>query len=205
MASGPRVVAELGRPETADETAARKAESSRVYRSSKTFKNLIAALVVTVGVVAIVYFGVPRGTPPEPDPVDVAAAAAIVQDSRARLVIVPEVPTDWRANSAQVVDGAWRVVYAPTTGFVHIAQGFDADENWPTRLLGGYAPSDSILIDGIEWDAYDLPGDAGIRYALVTDAGHDTIAVYGSVSPEAAATAARGVTDQIRTLREEKP
>jgi hypothetical protein len=45
--SAQRVVAELGRPETPEETAARKAESSRVYRSSQNFRNLIAARAST--------------------------------------------------------------------------------------------------------------------------------------------------------------
>ena len=43
MAKQPRVVAELGRPETPDETAARKAASSAAYRSSKTVRNLVVA------------------------------------------------------------------------------------------------------------------------------------------------------------------
>lgn len=205
MASGPRIVAELGRPETPDETAARKAESSRVYRSSQTFRNLIAALIVTVAVVAVVYFGVPRGTPPETEPIDVAAAAAQVSADRGRTVIVPEVPGSWRANAARVEDGAWTVVYAPTTGFVRIAQGFDAPSTWTSTLLGGFAPTGGTTIDGVEWDVYDLPGDDGIRYALATDAGPDTIVVYGSMSAETAETAAEGITAQISTLREETP
>ncbi|CAN7325661.1 DUF4245 family protein [Microbacterium sp. LjRoot45] len=205
MASGPRIVAELGRPETPDETAARKAESSRVYRSSQTFRNLIAALIATVAVVAVVYFGVPRGTPPAPEPVDVSAAASVVSSDRGRTVVEPEVPASWRANAARVEDGAWTVVYAPPKGFVRIAQGFDAAEDWPTTLLGGYAPTGTTTVDGITWDVYDLPGDAGIRYALVTDAGADTVAVYGSMSAETAKAAAAGLADQIRTLREETP
>ena len=47
MAKQPRVVAELGRPETPDETAARKAASSAAYRSSKTVRNLVVALLVS--------------------------------------------------------------------------------------------------------------------------------------------------------------
>ena len=43
MAQHPRIVAELGRPETPDETASRKAESSRVYRASQNTRNLIVA------------------------------------------------------------------------------------------------------------------------------------------------------------------
>jgi len=205
MASGPRIVAELGRPETPDETAARKAESSRIYRSSQTFRNLIAALIITVAVVAVVYFGVPRGTPPEQPPVDVAAAAAEVSASLDRTVIVPEVPESWRANAARVEDGAWTVVYAPQKGFVRIAQGFDAPDSWTSTLLSGFAPTASTTVDGIAWDVYDLPGDNGIGYALATDAGADTIVVYGSMSAETAETAASGLTAQIRTLREETP
>lgn len=205
MASGPRVVAELGRPETPEETAARKAESSRVYRSSQSFRNLIAALLVTVAVVAVVYFGVPRGTPPLPEPVDVAAAASAVSSPSGGAVVVPEVPEDWRANSAAVEDGAWTVVYAPPTGFVRVAQGFGVSDTWAATLLGGRAPTGTTAIDGVEWDVYELGGDANLRYALVTDAGRDTVAVYGSMSAETAEVAARGLSDQIRTLREENP
>ncbi|RZI80237.1 MAG: DUF4245 family protein [Microbacterium sp.] len=205
MASGPRVVAELGRPETPDETAARKAESSRVYRSSQTFKNLIAALIVTVAVVAVVYFGVPRGTPPEPEPVDVAASAAAVQPPSGGTVIVPEVPDDWRPNSARVEDGAWRVVYAPPSGFVRIEQGFGVPDTWVANVLGGRAPTGTTAIDGIEWDVYELDGTANLRYALATDAGDDIVVVYGSMTAETAEIAARGIADQIRTLREEAP
>ncbi|KZE91348.1 DUF4245 family protein [Microbacterium sp. TNHR37B] len=205
MASGPRVVAELGRPETPEETAARKAESSRVYRSSQTLRNLVAALVVTVAVVAVVYFGVPRGTPPEPKPADVAAAAARVSASLDRIVLVPDVPAGWRANSAQMDAGAWVTVYAPGDGFVRIAQGFDADEQWAASLLGGFAPTGTTTVDGIEWDVYDLPGTARLSYALATEAGADTVVVYGSMSAETAQTAAEGLTDQIRRLREETP
>jgi hypothetical protein len=205
MASGPRIVAELGRPETPEETAARKAESSRVYRSSQSFRNLIAALLVTVAVVAVVYFGVPRGTPPEPTPVDVAAAAATVQSPSGSEVIIPEVPSDWRANSARVKDGDWRIVYAPSAGFVIVSQGFNAPDTWAATLLGGRAPTGTTSIDGIEWDVYELGGDANLRYALVTDAGRDTVAVYGSMSAATAEIAASGITDQIRALREETP
>ena len=53
--AGPRIVAELGRPETPQETADRKAASSARYRSSKTFRNLVAALLITIAVVAVVY------------------------------------------------------------------------------------------------------------------------------------------------------
>ena len=56
----PRVVAELGRPETSQETADRKAESSRLYRVRKTPSNLVWALLVSLGVVLVMVMITPR-------------------------------------------------------------------------------------------------------------------------------------------------
>lgn len=205
--AGRRIVAELGRPETPAETADRKAAASAAYRSSKTFRNLIAALVVTVAVVVIVAFGVPRGEAPEPKPVDVAAAAESTSASLGVPLLVPEVPSDWRANSARVEDRMWRVVYAPPKGqFVRIAQGLATDAGWPTEVLGGFAPTGTVTIAGLEWDEYDIPDAAragNVTYALATPAGEDTVLVYGTMTAETAAVAAESVADQVRNLREE--
>jgi hypothetical protein len=46
-AKAKRVVAELGRPETPEEEAARRAENSRLYRQRKTVNNLVYSLIVT--------------------------------------------------------------------------------------------------------------------------------------------------------------
>lgn len=206
MADGPRIVAELGRPETPQETADRKAAASAVYRSSQTFRNLIAALIVTVAVVAVIALGVPRGSLPDPEPVDVAASAARVQASLDHTLIVPEVPSTWRANSARMEGGMWRVVYAPKEGFVNVGQGFDVPEGWASAKLGNISPTGSVTIDGIEWDEYTISAASrtdGITYALSTDAGADAVLVYGKTNAADAAIAAEGVADQIRALREE--
>ncbi|MBN9175931.1 MAG: DUF4245 family protein [Microbacterium sp.] len=208
MASAPRIVAELGRPETPQETADRKAASSAAYRSSKTFRNLIAALIVTVAVVAVVYLGVPRGSLAEPEPVDVAAAAAQVSASLDHTILVPTVPADWRANSARVEGQMWRVVYAPASGYVRVAQAIDAPDGWVQTELGGYAPTGSVTISGIDWDEYRIPSAGrtdSVSYALATDAGTDVVLVYGDTDADTAAIAAGGVADQIRALREETP
>lgn len=76
MSKQPPIVAELGRPETPDETAARKAASSKAYRGSQTVRNLVAALLVTVAVVAVIIFAVPRGEPVKAEEIDVAGIAA---------------------------------------------------------------------------------------------------------------------------------
>lgn len=209
MASAPRVVAELGRPETPDETAARKAASSHAYRSSQTFRNLIVALLVTLVVVVIVVFGVPRGSLPEQESIDVAAAAAAAQAELGRPLVSPETPEGWRANVAQFETGAWVVAFTPDVfasdeGFVRVAQGLGADEQWASRTLGGYAPTGSVTIDGIVWDEYDLPGSppaSRVSYALATQAGTDIVLVYGPTSADDAALIASALADDVRSLR----
>lgn len=206
MATGPRIVAELGRPETPAETADRKAAASRAYRQSKTFRNLVAALLVTMAVVAVVYFGVPRGSLPDPEEADVAAAAQSASASVGHSLLVPVVPEDWRANSARLEGSMWRVVYAPPSGYVRVAQGVDVEAGWAAKVLGGFAPSGSVTIDGITWDEYTIPSAARtdtVSYAISTTAGSDTVLIYGATDASTAAVAATGVTDQILKMREE--
>lgn len=208
MAATRRIVAELGRPETPEETADRKAASSQAYRSSKTFRNLITALLVTLAVVAVIIAAVPRGSLDEPEPVDVAAAAAQAQERVEHPLLIPQVPGDWRANSARMEGSVWRVVYAPATGFVRVAQGIGVDETWVSQTLGGFAPSGDIAIDDVDWEVYEIPASAradNISYALATRAGGDTVLIYGATDAATAARAAEGVADQVRRLQEETP
>ena len=213
MTRGPRIVAELGRPETPEETADRKAESSRVYRSSQNVRNLIAALLATLAVVVVIIFAVPRGTPPEREPIDVAAVAADIAASEGRTVITPELSDGWVVNNARIEGNgpvrAFTVVYAPAgedeRGFLRVAQGFDADESWAARVLSGAAPQDTVTIDGITWERYELDPDrtGNISVALATEAGADTVLIYGAASEKALEETARSVADQITALREE--
>ncbi|MEE2814944.1 MAG: DUF4245 family protein [Actinomycetota bacterium] len=211
MSREPRVVAGLGRPETAQETADRKAEASRVYRSSQTFRNLIAALIVTVAVVAIVVLGVPRGEVPDRPAIDVAAIAADVEKSMQRPALVVEADNYWRVNEAALSGGStrvWTITLAPAAddarGFVRVAQAFDADVTWAPQVLDGMAPNGTTTIAGREWDEFDLRGrgSANISYAIGTQSGPDYVLLYGSQSPEATAELAETLSAQIDDLEE---
>ncbi|KAA9130624.1 DUF4245 family protein [Microbacterium caowuchunii] len=208
----PRVVAELGRPETPSETASRKAESSRIYRSSQTFRNLIAALLVTLAVVAVVVLGVPRGDVAAPPDIDVAEVAAGLGEVYGRTVISPDVPDDWRVNAAKMEGDsvkAFTAVYVPDdTSFIRVSQAFDPDPSWASRTLSGEVPDGTVTIEGITWDEYRISDSAragNISYALGTQAGTDQILIYGTADAETAATVAAGLTDQITTRAKETP
>lgn len=207
---GPRVVAELGRPETPQETAERKALSSHAYRSSQTFRHLIAALLVTVAVVVVVVLGVPRGTITPADDIDVVAEAQKMSEAYDRTVLAPDLPADWGVNSAQIEGdevSAWTIVYVPDdTSYLRVAQAFDPDASWVSRTLSGATPEGTVTVAGITWDEYEItdPADAGnVSYALATGAGADQILLYGTADAATTAVAAEAVADQIRELQKE--
>ncbi|KNY07542.1 DUF4245 family protein [Microbacterium sp. GCS4] len=212
MSKRPPVVAELGRPETPEETATRKAEFSRAYRSSQTIRGLVAALIATLAIVAVIVFAVPRGEPATPQTIDVARIAADVETTMGSPVIVPIDDDFWRVNAAGLTSDAtvvWDVTLAPASenerGFVKFAQAFDADSSWAPQRLNGIAPTDTTTIGGLEWDVYSL-GDAGakqnITYAIGTQAGDDYVLLYGSRSADSTAELAESLVPQIRELSE---
>ncbi|HCS61913.1 MAG TPA: DUF4245 domain-containing protein [Microbacterium sp.] len=213
MSKNAPIVAELGRAETPEETAARKAEFSKNYRASQNFRNLIAALIVTVAVVAIVIFAVPRGQRvPEPE-IDMAGIAQQVESSMDRPVLVPELSDFWRVNDAQLEGGAttvWKITLAPAAdderGFLKIAQAFDTDSTWAPPVLNGFAATDTVSIDGIVWDVYDLPAstDNNVTYAVGTQTGDDYVLLYGARSADSTAKFAESLTPQLEEIEEAK-
>lgn len=208
MASTPRVVAELGRPETPEETAARKAESSRIYRGSQTARNLIAALLVTLAIVFVVVLAVPRGEPAPKDPIDVAEVAQQVERARGVEVVVPTVPATWSINGASVEDDdVWTIIYAPPgdSGFIRVSQALDVDDTWESQLLRGAVPVETTTIDGVVWDRYDIsdPASTGnVTGALGVTAGADRILVYGDAAADDLALVAGSLADQVTDLQE---
>jgi len=212
MSKGPAINADLGRPETPEETAARKAASSKAYRSSQTVRNLVAALLVTLLVVFVIVAVVPRGEPVAQKPIDVAGIAEGVESTMDSPVIVPELGDFWRVNAAELQSGAtvvWEITMAPAAdderGFIKLAQAFDADSSWAPQRLSGVAPTDTVRIGGLEWDVYK-PGNAGadanVTYAIGTQAGDDYVLLYGSRSADSTAELAESLIPQIRTVSE---
>lgn len=211
MSKSAPIVAEIGRPETPEETAARKAAFSKTYRASQNFRNLIAALLVTLAVVAVVIFAVPRGERASETKVDVAAIAQDVESTMGRPALVPELDDFWRANAAELQSGAtvvWNITLAPAAederGFIRVAQAFDDDSSWAPQMLNGTAATDTTQIGGLDWDVYALRGDAedNVSYAIGTQAGDDYILLYGSRSAASTAELAESLIPQINAIAE---
>lgn len=187
----PRVVAELGRPETPDETAERRAVASRARRQNQTLLNLIFALVASLAVVAVIILVVVRPDAAPREPVDFRTIAT-ESDASAPLA-VPDLSPDWKSNSAiydaEASDGVanWYVGFiTPQQQFIGMRQGIDANPTWLSNQLAGVASTGSMTVDGVTWDVYDRrdtkdPGN--LAYAMSTVGTRSTWVIYGT-APE---------------------
>ncbi len=204
----PRVVAELGRPETPEETAARKAEQSRLYRDRKTLRNLLYALLVSVGLVAVIVFLVPRTEGSLLQDIDYAQVAAGAQSSLPVPLAVPDLPSDWTSNAAEIRTAtrddvvSWYIgLITPDDEFLGLTQAIDANPSWLADQVGqGYA-SGVVTIDGVEWTIYDnrsATTDVGnTKYAMSTESGPTTYVLAGTAEPADFETVARSISTNV--------
>ena len=187
------IVAELGRPETAAETAARKAEGTRLYKSRKTVNNLVFSLLVTVGLVFVIYLMVPRGTGDYVDrSIDVAKAAETAGSSYT--LAVPAVPNTWKAKQATLsVDNGvtfWQIHYTTENeAYASVVQAYTPDGSpvpakWIAGKLQNQDPTGAEQLGGVEWTVYDHQDrkakEVLMRFGLEGTVGTNSVLVYGT-------------------------
>lgn len=188
MSKHPAIVAELGRPETPDEAAARKSAARAKRRANQTMTNLVLSLLASLAVVVAIVLVVLRPDPPAREPVDVPAVAATAQRSIDTPLVVPALSPEWRANDAGLRTGAadivsWYAGYVtPGEAFVSITQGVGADATWLATTLREAEPTGSLTIDGVAWQEYDQRGDdvGNLEYALSTEADGAIVVLAGT-------------------------
>ncbi|MGR0219651.1 DUF4245 family protein [Agromyces sp. ZXT2-6] len=208
----PRVVAELGRPETPEETAARKADDAVKRRQRQTVRNLVGSLLASLAVVAVIVLLVPRSDEPIERNVDVPAVAAQAQAGIEQQLAVPELPEGWRSNAAELRDNradgitTWYAGYlTPSDEYAGMYQGLGANPTWTADLLANTIATGVTTIDGVEWTVYDnreSTADVGnARYGLVTEAGDSTFVLLGTAEPEEFETLARAIAPAVDAQR----
>lgn len=208
----PAVVAELGRPETPEETAARKAQNSANHRNRQTINNLVYSLLATLAIVAVIVLIVPRGNPSATKPaVDYASIAQQAQGSEPDDLLVPKLPADWTSNNAELrtktadkVDSWYVGLITPKQQFIGITQGFGANDSWVSDQVNKSRIKGTRVIDGVTWDVYDnrtsSSADGNVEYALVTSSGDSTVIVFGTAEDAEFRTVASSLAGQIRSL-----
>jgi hypothetical protein len=197
----PRIVADLGRPETPEEIAARKAESSRRYRDSKTTRNLVIALVASLALVLFTVLVVVRPEQAPRPPVDYELVAS--QTTASAPLTVPELGDDWSANRAQLSTGndgieSWNIGFlTPDNQYIAFAQGIDANPSWVIAILGTVQATGTTTIDGVEWTVYDNsdsedPGN--FIYSMTAEIDGSTYVLNGTADTKQFDTLAEAIT-----------
>jgi hypothetical protein len=187
----PAIRADLGRPETDEERAARKAQNSRNYRGSKTPNNLVVALLSSLAVVLFLVLVVVR---PDLDPrpaIDYNTVAAQAQPGVTTPLATPVLPEEWEANAADLTTSigdsfTWYIGFVtPEEQFLALEQGIDTSPGWLEEFLETAEPTGSVDIDGITWDVYDQrdaedPGN--FAYSLAATVGESEYLLHGTAS-----------------------
>ncbi|QUW19724.1 DUF4245 family protein [Agrococcus sp. Marseille-Q4369] len=189
----PRIVAELGRPETPEETAARKAAASRRHRENQTFSNLLVAIAACLGVVLVMVLVVLRPSPPPREPVDVAAAAASAEASVGATLIAPVLPEGFDSNAAEIRVGAdgvttWYAGYVtPAEQFVSFTQALDANPTWLLTATDGAPQTGERTVGGLTWtehDQRDADDPGNFAFVLTTEHDASTVVIAGTAADD---------------------
>ena len=196
----PAIVAELGRPETPDETAQRKAENSRKHRANQTALNLVGATIASLAIVAFLVIVVVRPAPAPAESIDYVTVASQAQVNTEEPLLAPVLPGSWTANVARFESReqvpTWYIGFVtPKTQFIAFNQGIDGNPTWKAAVLDNSEQTGSIDIAGVTWTEYDhressSPGN--FAYSLATTSGGSTIVLHGTAEQsefEALATA----------------
>jgi hypothetical protein len=184
-----RVVAELGRPETPEETAARKAENTRLHRANQTTRNLILALLASLAIVLFTVLLVVRPDQTPPAYVDYRSIAAEAQSGISTKLVAPKLSSAWKSNTAQLRNGdqkspIWSIGFiTPKHQFIGLEEGLATTDAWYATLLGKAQPTGAITIGAIRWAIYDQtdandPGN--FAYSLAANVGTTRFVLHGT-------------------------
>lgn len=205
--AGRPVVAELGRAETPDEIAQRKAEARDRRRASQTTLNLVLALIASLGIVALIVLVVVRPQNVEREPVDYAAIAADAQGESDVPLVVPQLPEGWSANRAELVgagaDGvqSWQIgLLTPSGQYIGLVQGIDANDTWVSEQTARSEATDRTELGGTSWNVYDrrdVSDPGNLAYVLVTTSGRSTVVLGGTAADEEFAVLAEAVGQEL--------
>jgi hypothetical protein len=208
--NGRPIVAELGRPETPQETADRKAASRLAHRSNQNVLNLVIALGASLLVVFLIVIVVVRpDQAASPKTVDWTAVARDAQQSVSTPLIVPTLPRTWSANRAELVDAktasdgiaSWQIGFlTPTTQYIGLDQGISANPSWVATQLSDKTVTGDETYGGVAWKVYDHrtadhPGN--LAYALVATIGESTVVLAGTGSDVEFATLATEIAGEL--------
>lgn len=209
-----RIVAELGRPETPQETADRKAASREAHQRNQTTFNLVTAIVASLLVVgAVVLFTAAPNAATAPRKVAYASIAADasasipLKDGVRTTLAAPAIPASWYANravwSATTADKVprWAIGFITAKQqYIGLDQGVGGDDSWVENVLQSKLATGTESVGGVSWTVYDhrKAANAGnLAYALSATFGQSEVVLSGTADDAEFRQLATAVTAQL--------
>ncbi|HEX4444721.1 MAG TPA: DUF4245 family protein [Galbitalea sp.] len=201
-----RIIAELGRPETPDETAARKAENSRAHRANQTTRNLLLATFASLAIVLFVVLVVVRPAGDLVKAVNYHSVARQAQQTVSETLADPSLPKTWTSNDAELKSDTGKTVtwyiglLTARHQFIAIEQGIDTSDTWFGSLLGKAPVTGHVTIDGVRWTVYNQrqaanPGN--FQYSIAATVHGSHFVLHGSADNAEFAQLAAAVTRDV--------
>jgi hypothetical protein len=173
----------------------RREHKRRLRQQRQNLRNLVASLVVSLGIVALLIFIIPRPGGNQVPPVDWKAVAATTQQSAPGTLLIPELDDTWTGNRADIREASgvveWTVgLIGSGDEFVQVIQGFDAGPTWVSAQVRGQAPSGETVLGAgptqVTWTLFDRssitePGNRVWSVAAPTSSGW--VVVTGLTQP----------------------
>jgi hypothetical protein len=205
------VVAELGRPETPQETADRKAAAAQRRRSQQTATNLVLAVVACLAVVLVLVLVVVRPSSPDFPEVDYRHVAEQAQQGIAQKLAAPDLPDGWSANAARLSTGSsdgvdsWYIGFlTPDHQFIGLRQAMDGNDTWVAAQVKGARATGSIGIAGIDWKVYDQRAErdtGNLAYALSATRESSSYVLYGTAKTSEFEVLAKALAQELDETR----
>jgi hypothetical protein len=116
-------------------------------------------MLATLGVVALIYLGVPRDDSSLIQRIDYRAVSEEARSSLGLEVISPDVPANWWSNAARVEKqlglDVWYVGFITEEDeFIGLNQVFESNPSWEADFLAGNELAGSRVIQGLRWEVF---------------------------------------------------
>lgn len=163
--------------------------SAAERRAKQTVRNLVLSLLVTLGLVAAIYLGVPRDDTNRVVPVDYQAIAQTATGSLGQEALSPEIPADWWANAARLETTlgvvSWYVGFVtPDNQFIGLTQAVDSNPSWESELLAGNLQDGDVVLSGLTWEVWPTLNPSSPKgtkeYVLLHRTADAVVVIYGT-------------------------
>lgn len=148
-------------------------DKKRLRQQRSNMRNLVGSLIVSLAVVALLIFIIPRPGGNQVPPVEWKDVAASTEISAPGPLLVPQLDDTWTGNRADIRDNGgvieWTVgLIGSGDEFVQVIQGFNAGPAWVSSQVRGRSADGETQLgfgdDPVRWTIFDR--------SSVTDAGN---------------------------------